>query len=103
MDRRHILRRNIQVRTGRTGCHCIHEGLHVALRHVQRGKRSPSGRQGYDPQIWNIACDVVINQAIRTAIGAFCGRTRAFPALPASNAMQKRAAQLWTAEEIYSE
>src|SRR5258707_5961125 len=83
----------------------IHEGLHVALRHVQRGKAlAVLEGQGYDPQIWNIACDVVINQAIRNCHWCVLPKDACLPehCLPATQ-LQKRAAQLWTAEEIYSE
>jgi len=83
----------------------IHEGLHVALRHVQRGKAlAVLEGQGYDPQIWNIACDVVINQAIRNCHWCVLPKDACLPehCLLATQ-LQKRAAQLWTAEEIYSE
>src|SRR5260370_52646 len=60
--------------------------------------------QGYDPQIWNIACDVVINQAIRNCHWCVLPKDACLPehCLPATQ-LQKRSAQLWTAEEIYSE
>jgi len=81
----------------------IHEALHVALRHVQRGDALEL-REGpqFELKLWNIACDVIVNQSIRVC--HWCE----LPAgvwLPehclSKEQLTARPAQLWTAEEIY--
>jgi predicted metal-dependent peptidase len=81
----------------------IHEALHVALRHVQRGLalRMQEGAS-YAARSWNIACDAVINQAIRTCRWCQLPRNAWYPADCLSpDQLTKRPAELWTAEEIY--
>jgi predicted metal-dependent peptidase len=61
----------------------LHEVLHAALMHVSR-------RGGRDPQIWNIAADIVVNGMIRSS-----GQT-----LPAGHIRDPRLETLST-EEVY--
>lgn len=83
----------------------IHEALHVALRHVQRGEALRL-REGpaYDARRWNIACDAIVNHSIggcrwcRLPAGAW------YPENCIDQAkLRERPAELWTAEEIYYE
>jgi len=81
----------------------IHEALHVAFRHVQRGEALQL-REGpaFQPELWNIACDVIVNQSIR--ICHWCKLPEGFW-LPedclSQDELKARPAQLWTAEELY--
>ncbi|MGH7743745.1 MAG: DUF2201 family putative metallopeptidase, partial [Candidatus Dormibacteria bacterium] len=44
---------------------CIHECLHVVFRHLQRGRAIyERERSGYRADLWNLACDGVINNSI---------------------------------------
>ncbi len=81
----------------------IHEALHVALRHVQRG-RAIKLRDGgcFDARRWNIACDAVINQSLRTCRWCQLPKAAWYPEHCLTGAqLRERAAELWTAEEIY--
>ena len=81
----------------------IHEALHVALRHVQRG-RALKLREGgdYDARRWNIACDAVINQSLRSCRWCKLPKAAWYPEHCLMGAqLRERAAELWTAEEIY--
>lgn len=83
----------------------IHEALHVALRHVQRGD-ALALREGpaFDQTRWNIACDAVINQSIRSCYWCALPGTAWFPEdCVSKERLAERSAQLWTAEEIYAE
>jgi predicted metal-dependent peptidase len=81
----------------------IHEGLHVALRHVQRG-RALAAREGdaYDQPCWNTACDAVINHAIRACRWCALPPDALFPERCLTpDQLRERPGELWTAEEIY--
>ncbi len=83
----------------------VHEAMHVALRHVQRG-RALKLREGgeYDARRWNIACDAVINQSLRTCRWCQLPKAAWYPEHCLTGAqLRERAAELWTAEEIYLE
>lgn len=83
----------------------IHEALHVALRHVQRGaalrlRDGPS----FDDRRWNIACDAVINQAIRNSGWCQLPKGAWYPEdCLGAEQLKRRAAALWKSEEIYRE
>ncbi len=83
----------------------IHEALHVALRHVQRGEALRL-REGpaFNLEAWNIACDVIVNQSIRAC--HWC-RLPVDCWLPEHciepQRLKEKSAQLWTAEEVYFE
>jgi predicted metal-dependent peptidase len=81
----------------------IHEGLHVAFRHAQRG-RIVASREGsaFAPALWNLACDAVINNAIRVCRWCMLPPDARFPEHCLSgDQLRKRPAELWAAEEIY--
>lgn len=83
----------------------IHEALHVALRHVQRGD-ALEHREGstFDGRCWNIACDAVINHSIRACHWCALPSGSLFPEdCLAAEQLKKRPAELWTAEELYAE
>jgi len=75
----------------------IHEALHVALRHVQRGD-ALENREGsaFDSRCWNIACDAVVNHSICACRWCTLPSGAWFPE-------DCLAAELWTAEELYAE
>jgi predicted metal-dependent peptidase len=83
----------------------IHEALHVALRHVQRGEAMRL-REGpaFDARRWNIACDAIVNHSIcgchwcKLPAGAWYPENCIDPVT-----IKQRPAELWTAEEIYYE
>jgi predicted metal-dependent peptidase len=83
----------------------IHEALHVALRHVQRGY-ALAHREGiaFDGRCWNIACDAVVNHSICAChwcalpSGAWSPEDCLAP-----EQLKKRPTELWTAEELYAE
>ena len=83
----------------------IHEALHVALRHVQRGEALRL-REGpaYDARRWNIACDAIVNHSIggcrwcKLPAGAWYPENCIDPAK-----LKQRPPELWTAEEFYNE
>jgi len=81
----------------------IHEALHVALRHVQRGD-AVELREGpaFLPKLWNIACDVIVNQSIRVCHWCELPEDVWLPEHCLSKEqLEARPAQLWTAEELY--
>jgi predicted metal-dependent peptidase len=83
----------------------IHEALHVALRHVQRGD-ALENREGsaFDSRCWNIACDAVINHSIRACHWCALPSGAWFPEdCLAAEQLKQRPAELWTVEEIYAE
>ena len=83
----------------------LHEALHVALRHVQRGE-SLRLREGpaFDARRWNIACDAIVNHSIG---GCRWSKLPAGAWYPENcidrTKLRQRPAELWTAEEIYYE
>ena len=83
----------------------IHEALHVALRHVQRGD-ALANREGsaFDGRCWNIACDAVINHSIRACHWCALPSGALYPEdCLASEQLKQWPAELWTAEELYAE
>ncbi len=83
----------------------IHEALHVALRHVQRGEALRL-REGpaYDARRWNIACDAIVNHSIGGCRWAKLPAGAWYPENCIDRAkLRERPAELWTAEEIYYE
>lgn len=83
----------------------IHEALHVALRHVQRGEALRL-REGpaYDARRWNIACDAIVNHAIGGCRWSKLPAGAWYPESCSDRAkLRERPAELWTAEEIYYE
>jgi len=42
----------------------LHELLHAALAHPARGREMERRIEGFDPQLYNIACDAIINTAL---------------------------------------
>ncbi len=83
----------------------IHEALHVALRHVQRGEAMRL-REGpaFDARRWNIACDVIVNHSIGGCRWSKLPAGAWYPenCIDAAK-LKQRPAELWTAEEIYRE
>ncbi len=83
----------------------IHEALHVALRHVQRGD-ALAHREGcaFDGRCWNIACDAVVNHSIRACHWCALPSGAWFPEdCLVAEQLKQRPAELWTAEELYAE
>jgi len=83
----------------------IHEALHVALRHVQRGEAMRL-REGpaFDARRWNIACDAIVNHSIGGCRWAKLPAGAWYPENCVDAAkLKQRPAELWTAEEIYWE
>jgi len=83
----------------------IHEALHVALRHVQRGDALAHREgTGFASHRWNIACDAVINHSIRACHWCALPSGAWFPEdCLAAEQLKQRPAELWTAEELYAE
>lgn len=83
----------------------IHEALHVALRHVQRGEAMRL-REGpvFDARRWNIACDAIVNHSIGGCPWSKLPAGAWYPenCIDAAK-LKQRPAELWTAEEIYRE
>jgi predicted metal-dependent peptidase len=83
----------------------LHEALHVALRHVQRGEALRL-REGpaFDARRWNIACDAIVNHSIG---GCRWSKLPAGAWYPENcidrTKLKQRPEELWTAEEIYYE
>ena len=83
----------------------IHEALHVALRHVQRGEALRL-REGpaYDARRWNIACDAIVNHSIGGCRWSKLPAGSWYPENCIERAkLRERPAELWTAEDIYCE
>ncbi|MHB8412680.1 MAG: vWA domain-containing protein [Candidatus Acidiferrales bacterium] len=84
---------------------CIHECLHVVFRHVQRGlaifKREGSA---YRPELWNMACDAVINHSIAQLPWAQLPKHAVeLTQLLRPDLLKAKPAPLWTSEQIYGE
>lgn len=83
----------------------VHEALHVALRHVQRGEAMQL-REGpaFDARRWNIACDAIVNHSIGGCRWCKLPAGAWYPENCIDSAkLKERPAELWTAEEIYYE
>jgi predicted metal-dependent peptidase len=81
----------------------VHEALHVALRHVQRGEAMRL-REGpaFDARRWNIACDAIVNHSIGGCRWCKLPGGAWYPENCIDSAkLKERPAELWTAEEIY--
>ena len=74
----------------------IHEVMHVALRHVQRRQRD------YDPWLWNIATDGVINQALSQVGWLTCPQDAILlEKLIDEETLKLHPAHQWTSEQVY--
>ena len=83
----------------------VHEALHVALRHVQRGEAMRL-REGpaFDARRWNVACDAIVNHSIGGCRWSKLPAGAWYPENCIDSAkLKERPAELWTAEEIYYE
>lgn len=84
---------------------CIHECLHVVFRHVQRGL-AICEREGsaYRPELWNMACDAVINHSIaQLPWTRLPQHAIELTRLLGSDLLKAKPAPLWTSEQIYDE
>ena len=84
---------------------CLHESLHVVFRHVQRGI-SLYEREGsaYRHDLWNAACDAVINNSIAQIPWARLPKDFIqMEKLLGRDALQAKPPHLWTSEQIYEE
>ena len=81
----------------------VHETLHVAFRHRQRGDRLRQREgDGYNHFLWVFSCDCIINHGIRQLswLSLPAGAANIADVIRKEDLEQKPAA-LWTAEEIY--
>lgn len=75
----------------------IHEFMHVALRHVQR-----SHAKHYNPLLWNIATDAVINQALSHVNWLSCPQDAILlKKLIDEETLKLHPAYQWTSEQVY--
>jgi len=84
---------------------CIHECLHVIFRHVQRGSAIYQ-KEGstYRPDLWNMACDAVINNSIAQLSWARLPQDAVELAkLLSPDLLKTKPAHRWTSEQIYEE
>lgn len=84
---------------------CIHECLHVVFRHVQRGfKIYQKEGSAYRADLWNVACDAVINDSIARLPWARLPKHRVdLEKLLGADLLKAKPAHLWTSEQIYDE
>lgn len=84
---------------------CIHECLHVVLRHVQRGlKIYQKEGSAYRADLWNVACDAVINNSIAGLPWARLPKHGVdLEKILDADLLKARPAHLWTSEQIYDE
>jgi predicted metal-dependent peptidase len=84
---------------------CVHECLHVVFRHMQRGLAIYE-REGsaYRADLWNVACDAVINNSITQLSWARLpeGAVEMGKLLTADQ-LKAKPAHLWTSEQVYNE
>lgn len=74
----------------------IHEVMHVALRHVQRRHRD------YEPLLWNIATDAVLNQALTQVGWLTCPQDAiVLSKLIDEETLKLHPAYQWTSEQVY--
>lgn len=74
----------------------IHEIMHVALRHVQRRHKD------YDPWVWNIATDAVINQALSQVGWLVCPEDAILLAkVIDEETLKLHPTHQWTSEQVY--
>jgi len=84
---------------------CVHECLHVAFRHVQRGlKIYEKEGSAYRADLWNVACDAVINNSIARLPWARLPQHGVdLEKLLGTDLLKAKPAHLWTSEQIYGE
>lgn len=84
---------------------CVHECMHVVFRHVQRGAAIYEREGGdYRADLWNVACDAVINNSIAQLSWAQLPKGAVEIAkLFTVEQLNTKAAHLWTSEQIYNE
>jgi len=84
---------------------CIHECLHVAFRHVQRGlKIYEKEGSAYRADLWNVACDGVINNSIaRLPWAQLPEHCVDLEKLLGADVLKAKPAHLWTSERVYDE
>ncbi len=76
----------------------VHEVLHVALRHIPRMRK---GR--YDPLLWNLCADAVINEAIRKLPAVELPSDGVyFDKLLTREELEQTPAHEWTTERLYA-
>jgi predicted metal-dependent peptidase len=84
---------------------CVHECLHVIFRHVPRGLAIYE-REGsaYRADLWNLACDAVINNSIAQLSWARLPEGAVeMDKLLTADQLKTRPAHLWTSEQLYDE
>lgn len=73
----------------------MHELMHIALKHVYRGK-------GYDKQLYNRACDIVVNSNIRQSLGIADNKPLLVQGIPLEHKTPTgKEGHLYSAEEVY--
>jgi len=84
---------------------CVHECLHVVFRHVQRGlKIYEKEGSAYRADLWNVACDGVINNSIaRLPWAQLPEHCVDLEKLLGADVLKAKPAHLWTSERVYDE
>lgn len=84
---------------------CVHECLHVAFRHLQRGlKIYQKEGSAYRADLWNVARDAVINHSIaRLPWARLPEHGVDLEKLLGADVLKAKPAPLWTSEQIYDE
>lgn len=84
---------------------CVHECLHVVFRHVQRGlKIYQKEGSAYRADLWNVACDAVINNSIARLPWARLPKHGVeLEKLLGAGLLKAKPAHLWTSEQVYDE
>ena len=73
----------------------MHELMHIALKHVYRGK-------GYNKQMYNRACDIVVNSNIRHSLGLADNKPLLVQGVPLEHKTPTgKEGKLYSAEEVY--
>ncbi len=73
----------------------MHELMHIALKHVYRGK-------GHDKKMYNRACDIVVNSNIKHCLGLDDDQPLLVQGIPLeSNTPTGKEGKLYSAEEVY--
>ena len=89
----------------------IHEVLHVALRHPQRALAfsedygHPHGGENFNPRIWNLAADCIVNLAVKAA-SSMCDMPKCggieFSTLLDDATLKEWPPHRWNLERLYS-
>ena len=84
---------------------CVHECLHVVFRHVQRGRKIYQKEgSAYRADLWNVACDAVINNSIARLPWARLPKHGVdLEKLLGADLWKAKPAHLWTSERVYDE